>query len=192
MFTGAFLFWSTNSKNVCNFCDRRLPSDTQNFEARAVVYANNLEKSCLEATILWNQTMCLSTFFVVCLFWVLISTFQVTRLQTEKWSRDDFLLLSRCSRERRYRRDSNNVSADFSSWDAPENYSCPTRGGIFNIGVEWQIWTRPFRVLLLLRVMDHCDLTPKLSEIWVRGKIQSYGGSSQKSRCLSMFFVSAK
>ena len=73
-----FCFGTQIVRMFANFCDRRLPSDTQNFEARAVVYANNLEKSCLEATILWtteNQTMCLSTFFVVSLFWVLIWTF---------------------------------------------------------------------------------------------------------------------
>ena len=79
MFTGAFCFGTQIVRMFANFCDRRLPSDTQNFEARAVVYANNLEKSCLEATILWtteNQTMCLSTLFVVSLFWVLIWTFR--------------------------------------------------------------------------------------------------------------------
>ena len=74
-----FCFGTQIVRMFANFCDRRLPSDTQNFEARAVVYANNLEKSCLEATILWtteNQTMCLSTLFVVSLFWVLIWNFR--------------------------------------------------------------------------------------------------------------------
>ena len=49
---------------------------------------------------------------------------------------------------------SNNVLAGFSTWNAPENHSCPTRGGIFNIASNdrygparsvfcycWGLWT---------------------------------------------------
>ena len=49
---------------------------------------------------------------------------------------------------------SNNFSAGFATWNAPENHSCPTRGGIFNIASNdrygparsvfcycWGLWT---------------------------------------------------
>ena len=75
---------------------------------------------------------------------------------------------------------SNNVSAGFTTWNAPENHSCPTRGGIFNIASNdryaparsvfcycWGLWT----VVIW-----------KLSEICVRGKIQSYGGKQPKKQ----------
>ena len=70
----------------------------------------------------------------------------------------------------------------FRTWDAPENHtSCPTRGGIFNSGVEWQIWTRPFRVWIV-EGYGPLWFDPKLSEICVPGKIQSYGGKQPKKQ----------
>ena len=67
----------------------------------------------------------------------------------------------------------------FQTWDAPNNHSCPTQVGISILAWNGRYGPACSVFMLLWKVMDRCDLTQKLSEIWVPGKIQNYGGSSK-------------
>jgi hypothetical protein len=50
-----FPFGTQIVRMFASFGDRRLPSDTQNFEARAVVCANDLENSCLKVAVIYTK-----------------------------------------------------------------------------------------------------------------------------------------